>query len=89
MVCLPNTPTLLAIVFLIKIRHFHFVHEYEPRNVISNNIAISKSVDSDEAVQSPLKLRNSKFCSVSSLSHRMSKLQATALVRLPVCAGWS
>ena len=31
---------------------------YEPRHVISNNMAIS--VDSDEPVQPPVKLRDSK-----------------------------
>ena len=50
---------------------------------------ILTSVDSDELVQPPFKLRNSKCCSVSSLSHRIFKRQATALIRLRVCAGWS
>ena len=36
---------------------------YELPHVISNNV-----VDSDEPVQPPYKLRNSKFSSVSSLS---------------------
>ena len=40
---------------------------YEPRHVISNNVVFDKSlsVDSDEPVQPPVKLRNSKCCSVS------------------------
>ena len=42
-----------SIIFLIKI---------EPRHVISNN------VDSDEPVQPPFKLRNSKCYSVCSLT---------------------
>ena len=37
----------------------------EPRHEISNNLA---SVDSDEPLQPPFKLRNSKWCSVSSLT---------------------
>ena len=36
------------------------VSEYEPRNEISNNVVFSTSVDSDEPVQPPLKLRYSK-----------------------------
>ena len=35
------------------------------------------------------KRRNSKFRSVSSLSHRISKRLAKALTSLRVCAGWS
>ena len=38
-------------------------HTYEPRHVISSILA---SVDSDEPVQRPIKLRNSKCSSVSS-----------------------
>ena len=47
---------------------------------------ILTSVDSDEPVQSPFKLRNSKWCLVSSLTF---KPPAKALIRLCVCAGWS
>ena len=49
------------------------------------------SVDSDEPVQPPLKLRNAKWCSVSSFvnNHRILKRLAKALIRLHVCAGWS
>ena len=43
------------------------------------------SVDSDEPVQPPFKLTNSKRCSVSSLTQRLAK----ALIRLCICAGWS
>ena len=56
---------------------------------------ILTSVDSDEPVQSALKLRNSKWCSVSSLTTtsltvaRVLKRLAKALIRLCVCAGWS
>ena len=46
-------------------------------------------VDSDEPLQPPFKLRNSKWCSVSSLTHRIFKWLAKALIRLHVCAGWS
>ena len=41
---------------------------YEPVHVISNNVFFLTCVDSDEAVQPPLKLRNSIWCSVSSLT---------------------
>ena len=37
------------------------------RHVISNNVVFFSSVDSDEPVQPPFKLRNSKRYSVSSL----------------------
>ena len=47
---------------------------------------ILTSVDSDEPVQPLFKLRNSKWCSVSSLT---LKRLAKALIRLRVCAGWS
>ena len=46
---------------------------------------ILTSVDSDEPVQSLFKLRNSKWCAVSSILKRLAK----ALIRLRVCAGWS
>ena len=48
-------------------------------------MGILTSVESDKPVMPPFKLRNSKLCSVSSLSHRIFK----ALIRLRVCAGWS
>ena len=44
--------------------------------------------NTDEPVQPPFKLRNSKYGSVSS-SHRIFKRLAKALIRLRVCAGWS
>ena len=52
---------------------------------------ILTNVDSDEPVVSPFKLRNSKWCSVSSLinTHRIFKRLAKALIRLRVYAGWS
>ena len=59
----------------------------EPRHVIQQ-CGILTSVDSDEPVQPPFKLRNT-CCSVSSLSQRIFKRQAKALIRLRVCAGWS
>ena len=41
----------------------------EPRHVISNNVTVwHDCVDSDEPVQPSFKLRNSKWCSVSSLT---------------------
>ena len=46
---------------------------------------ILTSVDTDVPVQPPFKLRNSKWCSVSSLT----LIKAKALIRLRVCAGWS
>ena len=46
---------------------------------------ILTSVDSDEPVQPPFKLRNSKLL----YSHRLFKRLAKALIRLRVCAGWS
>ena len=42
-----------------------------------------------EPVQPPFKLRNSKWWSVSSLTLRIFKRLAKALIRLQVCAGWS
>ena len=46
--------------------------------------------DSDEPVQPPLRLRNSIWCSVSSLnSHRILKQLAKALIRLHIYTGWS
>ena len=51
---------------------------------------ILTNVDSNESVQPPFKLRNSKCCSVTSLtSLRISKRLVKALISLHVCAGWS
>ena len=51
---------------------------------------ILTSVDSGEPVQPPFKPRNSKWCSVSSLTLiDILMRQAKALIRLRVCAGWS
>ena len=52
---------------------------------------ILTSVDSDEPVQPPVKLRNSKCCWVSSLTvnNRIFKRLAKALTRLRLFAGWS
>ena len=52
---------------------------------------ILTSVDSGEPVQPPFKLRNSKRCSVSSLTDiaGIFKRVAKALIRLSICAGWS
>ena len=51
---------------------------------------ILTSVDSDESVQTSTKLRNSKWCPVSSLTLiEYIKPLAKALIRLRVCAGWS
>ena len=46
-------------------------------------------VYSDEPVRTPFKLRNSKWCSASSLTIRILQRLAKALIRLRVCAGWS
>ena len=43
------------------------------------------SVYSDEPVQPLFKLRNSKLCSISSLT----VIEYSSLIRLRVCAGWS
>ena len=40
----------------------------EPQHGISNNCGILTCLDSDEPVQPPFKLRNSKWCSDSSLA---------------------
>ena len=45
------------------------------------------NLDSDEPVQPPFKLRNSKLCSASSLT--LIDRLAKALTRLRICAGWS
>ena len=51
---------------------------------------ILTSVDSDEPVQPSVKLRNSKVCSVCSLTViEYSSDKQRALIRLCVCAGWS
>ena len=50
---------------------------------------ILTSVDSDEPVQPPFKLRNSKFVQSVVNSHRIFKRLAKALIRLRVCADWS
>ena len=49
---------------------------------------ILTSVDSDKPVQPSFKLRNSKLCSVSSLTlKKVFKQLAKALIRLCVCTG--
>ena len=51
---------------------------------------ILTSVDSDEPMQPPLKLRNSKWFSISSLRVKEIFQQlAKAMIRLCVCAVWS
>ena len=56
----------------------------------NNECGILTSVDSDEPVQSPFKLGNSKWCSVSIITLiKKFKRLAKALIRLCVCAGWS
>ena len=56
----------------------------------NNECGILTIVNSDEPVQSPFKLGNSKWCSVSIITtHRKFKRLAKALIRLRVCAGWS
>ena len=53
---------------------------------------ILTNVNSDEPVKPPFKLRNSKWCSVSSWTlniHRIFKQLANALIGLRVCSGWS
>ena len=42
-----------------------FISNNEPRHEISNNLT---SVDADEPLRPPFRLRNSKWCSVSSLT---------------------
>ena len=55
----------------------------------NNKCGILTSEDSDEHVQSPFKLGNSTWCSVSIITtHRNFKRLAKALIRLRVCAGW-
>ena len=46
-------------------------------------------VDSNEHMQPPCMLRNSLWCSISSLALRIFKRLEKALIRLRVCAGWS
>ena len=55
--------------------------------IMSRNIWFPTSVDLHEPVQPPVKLRNSKWCSVSSLTVRIFKRLVMALIR--VHAGWS
>ena len=62
--------------------------KYEPQHGISNKNGILTSVDLDEPVQPPFKLKNYKLCTVSK-GHRILKRLAKALIRLGVCAGWS
>ena len=51
---------------------------------------ILKSINSDKPVPPPFKLKNSKWCSVSSLTViEIFKPMAKALISLRVCAGWS
>ena len=52
--------------------------------------AILKCLESEEPVQPPYQLRNSKCCLDSSFySQRLFKQLAKALIRLRICAGWS
>ena len=55
----------------------------------SQQCFILTSVDSDEPVQSPFNFRNSKWCSVSSLTHRIFKQLPKPLISLHVFTGWS
>ena len=48
---------------------------------------ILTSVDSDEPVLPPFKLRTPNY--VPSVAFRILKILAKALIRLRVCAGWS
>ena len=50
---------------------------------------ILTGVDPDEPVQPPFKLRNPKWCSVSSLAVKIFKRLAKTLIRLRIWAGWS
>ena len=51
--------------------------------------AVLTSIDSDELVQPPFKLRHSRWGSVSTLNtHIICKRLAKALIRLRVCADW-
>ena len=62
----------LSYLLLISQMCRMFVYMTEPRRMISNNhggISTSLRVDSDEPVQSPSKLGNTKWCTVSSLTH--------------------
>ena len=58
-------------------------------NWAATQCGILTSVDSDEPVQPPFKLTNSKRCSVSSLTLRIFMRLAKALIRLCICTGWS
>ena len=59
---------------------------FEPRHEISQQCSVLARIDS-EPVQPPVKLRNSKCCSVSSLT--VIEYSSDVLIRLHVCAGWS
>ena len=61
----------------------------EPQHEFSNNVAFLAYIDLNESVQPPVKPRNSKCCSVSSLTIRVFKRLANALIRLCIRAGWS
>ena len=55
--------------FFNRIRSLHYIliymHTFVPVHEISNDFDILRCVDSDEPLQSPFKLRNSKWCSVA------------------------
>ena len=68
---------------------FHVIIDNWAMTCDFQQYGILTSVDSDEPVQPPYQLRNSKWCSVSSLRVRIFKRQAKALIRLLVFAGWS
>ena len=59
-------------------------------NWAATQCSILTSVDSDEPVQPPFKLTNSKRCSTSSLTliKYSSDYVAKALISLCICAGW-
>ena len=59
-------------------------------NWAATQCGILTSVDSDDPVQPPFKLTNSKRCSVSSLTLiEYSSDYSKGSVRLCICAGWS
>ena len=53
-------PSMSDIYVLCWLPGFHFRISNEPRHEISNNLTFLTSVDSDEPLQPPFKLRNSK-----------------------------
>ena len=59
------------------------------RDMIFQQCGILTSVDSDEPVKPPFRLRISKRCSVSSFTLVESSNDYKALIRLRVCAGLS